>query len=480
MTPTINTKTLQTESSLVASILYGDLTIGEVVELGITPKEFFNSLIAEIYTMMVKMHSESKAVVADTVHDAIVLTGREDLLKELETLKTANVVSEEELSGIVRCMKDTAMKIAINAKTASIVKKANDGNVEEALNDLSNLADSAKTYADDDEFPSEADFAEKEYMEIFNAERHAVRKTNFPYLDDLLGGGLHPGIYAIAGTSGLGKTAICGNLTDKLTEQGYHTLYFAYEQTGMDTFTKSLSRMIAKRFGRTISYVKIRYNWHPGMDPKEALTEGCSLTPDDVKLINGAYDYMKPFTSKYKHTVNAKFGLTVDDVVTKIKKFIKKFGEKPVVFVDYLQLITMPKDYKGTDMNYLDECVKKLKQLSVDEKLTIFVISSVNRSSYTTKLSMESLKGSGGIEYSCDAVLALDLTASAELKEKGDKAEAHELIERERNATVRRITLTALKNRFGMSGETYFAFTPAQDYFQNLEKPMPMPAPKEN
>ena len=87
-------------------------------------------------------------------------------------------------------------------------------------------------------------------------------------------------------------------------------------------------------------------------------------------------------------------------------------GKKPVVFIDYLQILQPEQDEKGrtqTTKETVDTTVTELKRISREQGLTVFVISSVNRANYLTPIDFESLKESGGIEYTADVIWGLQL-----------------------------------------------------------------------
>ena len=89
-------------------------------------------------------------------------------------------------------------------------------------------------------------------------------------------------------------------------------------------------------------------------------------------------------------------------------------GEKPVVIIDYLQVIAADKDPEtGRKMTetrqIIDHNITELKRISRDLDITVILISSVNRANYMQPIDFESLKESGGIEYTCDVCWGLQL-----------------------------------------------------------------------
>ena len=97
------------------------------------------------------------------------------------------------------------------------------------------------------------------------------------------------------------------------------------------------------------------------------------------------------------------------------------------------------------------------------------MISSVNRANYLAPIDFESLKESGGIEYTADVIWGLQLQCLNEalfddpqkkLKEKRAR------IRDEKARNPRRVELLCLKNRYGVANFTCdFDYYPAHDLF---------------
>ena len=87
--------------------------------------------------------------------------------------------------------------------------------------------------------------------------------------------------------------------------------------------------------------------------------------------------------------------------VAEIKKIVndhdRTTGRKPVIFVDYLQIIA-PADIKASDKQNTDTAVFELKELSRNLGIPAIAISSFNRDNYKEPVSMVSFKESGAIE----------------------------------------------------------------------------------
>lgn len=110
----------------------------------------------------------------------------------------------------------------------------------------------------------------------------------------------------------------------------------------------------------------------------------------------------------------------------------------------------------------------ELKRISRELDLTVIVISSVNRANYQTEFSFESLKESGGIEYTADVVWGLQLQCLDEKVFALDKSqqEKRNRIAQAKAETPRKIKFVCIKNRYGISNYSCaFDYYPQYDLF---------------
>ena len=272
-------------------------------------------------------------------------------------------------------------------------------------------------------------------------------KTGYANLDAITN--LYPGLYVIGAISSLGKTTFIHQMSDQLAEAGEHVIYFSLEQSTLELATKSLARIMAKKnYTTALTSLQIRKN---GSDERVA---------DAV----ATYD---SFASNIT-IVECSFRATIDDIEKYVNDYIQQRKVKPVVVIDYLQVI-QTNDPKLSTKDLVDMHVRRLKQLQEDNKIAVIVISSLNRQNYLTQIDYESFKESGGIEYTADVVWGLQLEvlhdeifdSQAKINEKRQK------VKDAKAAIPRRIELVCLKNRFGMSSYScMFNYYPQFDYFK--------------
>ena len=283
------------------------------------------------------------------------------------------------------------------------------------------------------------------------------RKTGFPLLD-ARARGLYAGLYVVAAISSLGKTTLCHQIADQLAEAGEDVLFFSLEQSRFELVSKSLARRTAQKDITTaVNSLSIRRGYLP------------------EQVLTAADEYKKAIADRLS-IIEGNFSCNISVIGEYIRRYIQKTGKKPVVFVDYLQILQPEQDERGrtqTTKETVDSTVTELKRLSREQGLTIFVISSVNRANYLTPIDFESLKESGGIEYTADVIWGLQLQCmnDAVFDTKEKVKEKRRIIKEAKAATPRKIELVCLKNRYGVSNYScYFDYTPEFDLFTEGEK----------
>lgn len=288
------------------------------------------------------------------------------------------------------------------------------------------------------------------FADIERMKAAGSRKTGFPVLDKL-SNGLYAGLYVIAATSSLGKTTLALQIADNLAEAGNEVLFFSLEQSRLELITKSFSRLLKQEKNESVSSLTLR----TGADP------------DNLQAAAKLY---KSKIGDHMNVIEGNFGCNIDFIKAYIKEYISKNESNPIVFVDYLQILQPSAEVKAsTTRESIDQTVTALKQLSRDYGLTVFIISSVNRSNYMQPIDFESLKESGGIEYTADVIWGLQLqvlndplfnSSKDKIKEKRD------MIKEAKAANPRQIELVCLKNRYGVANFTCkFDYMPDCDLF---------------
>ena len=232
--------------------------------------------------------------------------------------------------------------------------------------------------------------------------------TGFAQMDDVLMGGLEPGLCVIGGVSSLGKTALVQQMADKIAMGGNDVLYFTLEMGETDLQDRSISRLtyelseVVDQEGRTQRgygakcYAEIHQT-----------SRYAGYTKDELDLIAEAEREYDRY-NKHLFFIEGNGDVDVSVVRRVVERHIEVMHTRPVVIIDYLQLLA-PVNDRYSDKQNMDVSVKKLRVMARDLRVPVIAISSFNRSSYNIKATLSALKESGLIEYSADVVIVLQL-----------------------------------------------------------------------
>lgn len=281
-----------------------------------------------------------------------------------------------------------------------------------------------------------------------NADRDPI-PTGFSSLDSILNGGLVPGLYIMGAVSSLGKTALMVNIADNIALAGNDVLYFSLEMSKYELMARSISRLSFSLAGKNKENIDNAFSTFGVMFGAKQISESGSLLKD-------AADIYRETIAPHIWYFEGVGSISVDQIRDHVRTHIAKTGRKPIVCLDYLQILAAP-DPKATDKHNTDVIVTTLKQMSRDEDIPVFCISSLNRMNYNEPVNMAAFKESGAIEYGSDVLIGLQLYGLGwegnESKDK-HKARIQKLIEKAEKDDQISIQVRVLKNRNGRRGES--------------------------
>lgn len=270
-----------------------------------------------------------------------------------------------------------------------------------------------------------------------NEEVEAI-PTGFSNLDKVLDGGLYEGLYGIGAISSLGKTTFTLQIADYIAQYDKKpVLYFALEMGTYELMTKSISRITFEN-----------------AQGEETLAQGTrSLLKGKWKQRYNKAQYanvmqsFKEYGDFYSDVIihdGSEARPTIYDISETVNSYVARTGNKPVVIIDYLQILK-PTNERGTDKANVTTSVNEMKKIATRYHIPVIVISSFNRLNYNSPVSMEAFKESGDIEYSTDVLIGLQL--------KGVGTNDFDVNEAKRR-TPRNVEAVILKNRNGATGDT--------------------------
>ena len=270
--------------------------------------------------------------------------------------------------------------------------------------------------------------------------------TGITALDEALGGGVSLGETTFFGAvSSYGKTTLAVQIADYMAAAGRSVLFVTIEQSAKELVAKSLSRLV---------YTENLTGWNiatpseiTSLAKRRAWGEGQRAT-----LAKAVKDYERLIAPNMRILEGSKQP-TVNDVRAIAEKMKEHDGQAPIVFIDYLQLLAPLSARFDTDKRNADMNVSELRKMARDLTTHVWCISSLNRSSYSGVISLDSFKESGGIEYGADNLLGLQPRGMGEhlndTPESKMKREAEKYMRENKAKTERDCELVVLKQRNG-------------------------------
>lgn len=225
-----------------------------------------------------------------------------------------------------------------------------------------------------------------------------VIATGFVDLDEYLGGGLRGADYKVlAGRPSMGKTGLALNIGRNVsmdTRHFFNVLFFSLEMSAKDLAHRLLSAESAI--------------------PMEALRIGGDEILGNSQYLNSLSEVMPRFANHNadiphisRMWIDDQGGLTVSQIVTRAKEFIRKKG-KSLIIIDYLQFISTT-DLKGLSRNeQIASVSRSLKNLAKDTDCPVIALSQLSREleKRTDKRPiMSDLRESGSIEQDADIII---------------------------------------------------------------------------
>jgi DNA primase len=223
----------------------------------------------------------------------------------------------------------------------------------------------------------------------------------FEYLQNIFPNGFLPGLYAIAGLPGVGKTTFLNLLCNELAKKGVLSIYLLSEEP---------------------EYVLLA---------RTKIKEGLKSIKDLAKL-----DFLK-----YRITIEMNLELRAENLKEITEGIIRRADTSQIILVvDSLQALRLSEEREGK-MSIREKTLLKTEYLSHiarDLQIPVFFTSFISREFYDKESPTLSIfKESGDIEYLIDVGMALWL--------ENDNTGGG-------NNTKKKVSLKTLKNRFGKVG----------------------------
>ena len=299
--------------------------------------------------------------------------------------------------------------------------------------------------------------------DIARRKKAGKKKTGLANLDAATGGGLRPGLVLFGAISSLGKTTFCSQIADGFAENGSDVIYFSLEQSRLEMVSKSISRETAR------------------IDMQNAVT-GAQIADgiapaEKAGIIEQAAEKYKKAVGDRVSVIEAGFNCDTQFITDYVRSYYNRTGARPVVIVDYLQVLEPGETIKGRRLDNrekVEESIKQLILLKRELDLTIIAIVSLNRTNYLQPFDFEAIKETGLAEYSGDVVWGLQLACLDEpiFSQEGKLKEKREKVKAAKKAIPRKVKLCSVKHRLqNPIYECYFDYYPQFDLFVPAAEP---------
>lgn len=272
------------------------------------------------------------------------------------------------------------------------------------------------------------------FLAVCKGDQYRPISTGVKCIDNALCGGLVRQTVVVLGAApGQGKTALAAQIGENLARAGESVLYFNMEMSREQLLARSLSRIINAGGGMRMTTTDILHGYDWSVEQEE--------------VVHSAAD-------QYKAEVAGRFmynpgdGNTTDlaVIMQRIQDEKARIGHPPIVFLDYLQLLTSQNSAGRDDdpAQTIRKAMQQLKTYAIDNNTIVFVIVANNRASMRSGTAdLFSGRDTSSIEYGADVHLGLEYKA---LHDKDDQDDEDEDGEPAKKITVGKIR--AIKQRY--------------------------------
>ena len=269
-----------------------------------------------------------------------------------------------------------------------------------------------------------------------------VYPTGFTPLDAYLGGGIRSGeLTLLGGPQGLGKTTMALQMARNVAVSGHDVIYFSFEHDEVTVLTRLVALEAGLRDGAdALTLRQVRH----AVDSTGASTRGLAGRLSDLgggaDAVKGVEEYAERFL------IHRSDGRTTSaEVISKVVASYPKDDRKPLVVVDYIQKVAVPKGPDSEDER-TTLVVEALKDMALEHDVPVLAIVAADKEGLAKagRLRIFDLRGSSALAYEADVVLMVN--------DKYDVVARHHLVYDVGNAERFRswVVVTIEKNRSGL------------------------------
>lgn len=273
-----------------------------------------------------------------------------------------------------------------------------------------------------------AQMAERPYIPM---QEQSIVPTNLKELEKLIVGFRQGELTIIAGRPSMGKTDVMNYFALTAGFSGFLPIIFSLEMSKavlLDRLIAATGRISRLKMRNPYRYFseKQREQWIP------ILTE----------------------LSKANIQIDDRAGLTVSQMRAQVRRLMKTYpAHKPIVFIDYLQIITSTLAKGANQTVIIGQISWELKQMAKEFDCPVVCLSQLNRSVESRQNKrpfMSDLRDSGNIEQDADVIILL--YRDSYYGEKGEGERESQPVDHATNTAREKLELNVVKNRNGPTG----------------------------
>lgn len=272
-------------------------------------------------------------------------------------------------------------------------------------------------------------------MDIINHDLKTMgQPTGYDTLDKAMTGGLKPGmLFVLAARPAIGKTALALNMAANIALR-------SASETPVGVFSLEMSaQQLVMRLISSEARVNINrwaYTDEQSSNELQAVQEACKLLSDSKIVIDDTG------------------GIDILELRSKARRMVEQHGVK-VIFVDYLQLVTVSGNRNNSRENDVARVSGSLKALAKELNIPVVVLAQLNRAAEQGdgQPKLSNLRESGAIEQDADVVALLHRDRSEQFGQSDNAANGLEA------------ELIIAKNRAGRNCKQMLTFFPQYTRF---------------
>jgi replicative DNA helicase len=228
--------------------------------------------------------------------------------------------------------------------------------------------------------------------------------TQFPVLDDVLGGGLHGGeLLMLGGPPGVGKTIMALQWARNMAKAGHLVIYACYEHEPITLLT----RLLALESGEAGGNEGTAHDIERALSLADTTGTGLEDALDGTEGGSEALKRLREYQHKLIILRASGTHTTVDDLRDLVTPHVQA-SESAVLFIDYLQKIPLHPEPE-TESEKVTRTVEMTKDLALDLHIPTVMLSAVDSEGMrANRIRLYHLRGSSAIAFESDVVLMMN------------------------------------------------------------------------